>query len=378
MAATLLDITEFPLEAIEGYAHRLRVTARNVDGTVDAAYAGLVNFVSSDPFVIGVPISPTVGVALTSGTGIFYAAMGTIGAQTLTAQDGVRISGTARVTVHLAPVGYGYDDRGLLPYGDPVSSIGASIRKASAITTREVDVTVSNLVQDNSPFLDGDALNPATWVVQRLDTTDFLHVVNVTQVGELTYRLLCLEEFGSVTVTHRASSTLLKDVAGNLILAPHNADFLGLLDENRTSSSKALATSSKSVQDLANPQFPSDNWFAGTLQLNAAGDYRLESGKELVRKLILRRLITTPGDFFHMPFYGIGLKVKEPVPLANLGSLKTKIEQQCLEEREIEQVKATVTMASNGTLTVIIRATLKPTGETLEIGFKSNSQGLVL
>ena len=378
MAATYLEITELPLETIEGFQHKFRVTALDASGAIDAGYTGNVYFESSDPDIHIDPLFPLGGWVMPGGTRIWPVRFNTPGPQTLTAIDGVRTSSTARTTVSVRPPGWGFDDKGLLPYGDATSGIGAHLTKALAISTREVDVSVSNLVQDNSPFLAGDALNPATWLVQRLDTLAFLTVTSVTQIGTYTYRLLCLEEFGPVTATHRASSSVLRDVSGSVITSPQRADFLGLLDENKTSIQAQFAASNNSTRDIANPQVPSDNWFAGTLQLNAAGDYKLESGKQLVRKLILRRLISTPGDFFHMPGYGLGIQLKEPIPPSQLGALKTQIEQQARQEPEVEAARASVTLASNGVLTVKVRVTLRPTHESVDIGFKASDQGLVL
>jgi hypothetical protein len=379
MATTYLEITELPLETIEGFQHIFRVTARDAAGAPDPAGASIY-FTSSDPAIQIYPTFPLSEFVGPAGTRLFPVRMGTAGPQTITVHSHVLgiISGTARTTVGVRPPGWGFDDKGLLPYGDATSGIGAALLKALAISTHEVDVTVTNLVQDNSPFLDGDALNPATWSIQRLDSNAFLNVVSVTQVGTYTYRLLCLEEFGPVTVTHRASSTTLKDAAGALLNTPRNVNFLGLLDATQLTPETRLDAHSSAVRDLANPQVPSQEWFAGTLQLTAAGDYQLESGKQLVRKLILRRLISTPGDFFHLPSYGIGFRVKQPIPAANLGALKTRIEKQLLQEPELEQVNVALTLASNGVLTVTVRAILQKTGEALQIGFKSSDQGLVL
>lgn len=377
--ATYLDIETFPKNVIQDLQFQFRVTARLASGAIDAAYTGTVNFTSTDPEIEIVPLAPLPGVTLTAGTRLFYARMQTIGAQSVVAQDLITplIKATARTTVTLRPVGWGLDDQGILPYGDANGPITVFMRKASAITTREVDATVSNRVTDNTPYVAGDALNPSTWLVQRLDTLAYLHVINVTQVGGFTYRLLTLEEFGPVGVVHRVSSSTLLALDGGTISNPMYAEFFGLLDKGSNPLDR-LKASSNATRDIANPQFPAPNWFAGTLQLDAFGDYKLESGKELVRKLILRRLFSTPGDFFHMPNYGIGIKLKEPIPSSTLGSLKTQIEQQCLQEREVETVKASVTLASNGVLSINVRARLRPSGETVEIGFKSNDGVLML
>ncbi len=376
--AAYFDIEQFPKDPILGFQHRFRVTARLASGAIDAAYAGLAYFTSSDAAIVIDPLFPLPGQPIPGGTKIFNVKMNTEGPQTVTVQDGFTAAATARCNVRFRAQGWGLEDEGYMPYGDATSGIGVSIRKAKAITTREVDVTVSNLVQDNSQYLAGDALNPSTWTVERLDIGQLLHVVAVTQVGTYTYRLMTLEELGPVSVTHRAGSTTLKDTSGALIVSPRSADFLGLLDEDKTTEQRALTTSKSAVRDLANPQLPLPNWHAGTLQLDAGGDYKLESGASLVRKLILRRLFSTPGDFFHLPNYGIGIKLKEPIPSTKLASLKSQIELQCLQEREVAQASASITLATNGVLTVTVKAKLRPTGEVLEIGFKSNDKGLVL
>jgi hypothetical protein len=282
------------------------------------------------------------------------------------------------MTTPLNIQGWGLDDKGLQPYGDAAVGTGAALASAVAVSTREVAVTVTDSVQDNSPFLVGDALNPATWTVQRRDTLNFIHVVNVAQSAPNTYVLALYEEMGPASVTHRVGASALKDVAGNPITAPRNVDFLGLLDASRTSVQTQLASHNSSVRDIANPQAQSSEWFGGTLQLTAAGDYKLESGAAMVRKLIFRRLMSAPGDFFHLPSYGIGLRVKEPIPAANLGNLKTKIEQQVMREPELESVRVSLSLDSSGVLTVGVNGRLRTTGEPLGMSFKANDQGVVL
>jgi len=378
MAATYLDITDWPKNVIPGVTVRFRVTARNADGSVDTGYTGIVVFTCSDSVAV-LPASHTF-VGGDAGTKLFEAELVTLGAQTLVASDGSILAATGRCTV-ARPIGWGLEDEGILPYGDAASGIGAYLKKADVLSTREVLVEVSNLVQDNSPFLAGDAMNPATWQVQRLDTLDFLHVVGVTQAATFKYVLLCMEEFGSVAVTHRVSTSTLLDVSGAPLNTPRRQDFLGILDEDKASVEAVLAKQRLASRDIANPHGPTEEegFFAGTLQLDGAGDYRLETGAALVKKLILRRLISRPRDFFHLPQYGIGLRVKEPIPAADLGRLKTDIEAQCRMEPEVSDVRATLTQdAARNFLVVRIKATLKKTGESIEIGLKSGGDRVSL
>lgn len=378
MAATYLDIEEWPREVVAGFPHQFRVTARNSNGSVDAGFVGAVTFASSDAAAVLPAPNPYTFVGGDAGTRLFRARMRTNGAQTLSASSGGLTTATARSTVAVRPPGLGLDDFGLLPYGDAAGAIGVFLASARAVSTREVDVTVSNLVQDNSPFLVGDALNPNTWMLQNLATFAFLNVVEVEQVGTYTYRLLLLEELGSADQTHRVSSLSLLDVGGAPIVSPRSADFLGLLDANTLTTADRLANRRVRTRDFANLQVPSQAYQAGTLQLDASGDYKLESGAPLVKKLILRRLMSTPGDFFHLPNYGIGLRVKEPLPIADLVKLKAAVENQCAKEPEVEAASARLTLTTDGELTVSVRARLRKTGDEVDIAYTTGAQQLVV
>lgn len=378
--ANYLHITEFPKNVIAGFEHKFRLTAKNTGGATDTGYTGVVVFSSDDTGAV-VPTNlpnPYTFVGGDLGTKVIEFRLTTAGNKVIIADDGAITKATARVSVEFRPPGWGFDDFGLLPYGDAAGSIGISLKAASVVSTRQVEVEVSNLAQDDSPFLAGDALNPSTWLVQRLDSLVFLNVVSVTQTGTYKYTLLCLEEFGPVGVTHRVSSTTLKDQSGNAIVSPRQADFLGITDAAKDTVEDRLATRRMAAVDIANPQVPKEPFFAGTLQLGADGDYLLESGTQLIRKLWLRRLVTQKGDFFHLPDYGVGIRVKEPIPVANLGRLKTQIEEQLAREPEVESVTATVSMDSRGILTVQARGALRKTGEAVQVGFKSDDRGLVL
>lgn len=375
MAATYLDITMLPLNTIAGFPHRFRVTARNVDGSVDAGFVGAVTFSTLDPEARLPAVYTYVGGD--AGVRDFQAIFNNVGDWTLSAVSGALV-GSADTTTAIRPPGWGFDDRALLPYGDAASSIGASLVKAIAYSTREVDITVSNFVQDNSPFLAGDALNPVTWSVQRLDDNAYLNVVSVEQVGTYTYRLLCLEEFGPVSVTHRVNTSTLLDDTGGLVRTPRNADFLGLLAETEVSFDTQLANQRVAVRDLANVQAPGFATAAGTMQIEASGDYRNVTGTELTKKLLIRRLISSPGDFFHLKDYGAGLRNKEPLPTQDLPKLKKRIEAQALLEREVESARCTLTLdPSNNMLIVQLRAVEKKTGQKIEVGFQVNESGVV-
>lgn len=107
---------------------------------------------------------------------------------------------------------------------------------------------------------------------------------------------------------------------------------------------------------------------SGTLVIESGGDYASMTGAELIKKLILRRLTTKPGDFFHLPNYGIGLREKEPLPVADLRKLAKAIELQVAQEPEVAAVKATLAYsASAAVLNVRVQAQLKTSGQQVAV-----------
>lgn len=104
-----------------------------------------------------------------------------------------------------------------------------------------------------------------------------------------------------------------------------------------------------------------------TLRITTGGDYASQSGEALVKKLILRRLISKPGDFFHLPNYGVGLRVKEPIPTVDLRKLAVQIEQQINLEPEVAESRANLSYAAGtGMLVVSVKVRLKATGDVIQ------------
>lgn len=273
------------------------------------------------------------------------------------------------VTFFLNPhaAGWGLDLYATSPWGGSVKGTGIHVVSARALSTRQVEVVLSDAAQHIANTVPGDALNPATWTVQRLDTTAFLNVVSVEVVTASTYVLTCIQNFGSVMVTHRVGSTTLLDAAGGVVRSPQSADFLGILAADVVSIDAAVAVRRLAARDLANPPATTAVAVGGTLQILSGGDYASVTGAELVRKLIIRRLTTIPGEFFHLPTYGGGVKVKEPISPGDLVALKATIEAQVLKEPEVQSASASLSLSADGVLTEVVRAKLKKTGETINV-----------
>ncbi len=106
---------------------------------------------------------------------------------------------------------------------------------------------------------------------------------------------------------------------------------------------------------------------AGSTLVISSGDYASQSGPDLIMKLVKRRLISNTGDFFHLPNYGLGLRIKEPIPNVDLRKLAVQIEQQVNLEPEVAESRASLSYAAGtGTLLINLKVRLKATGDVIQ------------
>lgn len=245
--------------------------------------------------------------------------------------------------------GWGVSEWGLSEWGVS-GGTDLFLEGAAAISERQVLVALSIPPLATSPIGVGDALNPATWSIERLDTQFFFTILAVEQTSATLYTLYTLEKFGNVLIDHRVATTSLLDTSMVPLTSPKNALFAGC----KAAQTKATPAAQG---DLASVQLAASS-LEGVLQVLPGGDYLLQSGSSLLRKLIYRRLTTTRGAFFHLPEYGSGLKVKEPVNPANLPAMQADVERAISLEPEIERASVRITL-SPGILTVVVTAKLR-------------------
>lgn len=242
-----------------------------------------------------------------------------------------------------------------------------SVVSALATTTRTVRVVLTTTPLSASTTASGDALNPDTWSVTRLDTGFAFTVASIDQVDAVTFDISLVEALGPASVTHQAGSTVLEKPTGALIQSPYFALFSGL---------EASTHAAPVVQqvDLSNPPAPPGlNSVGGTLVMTAGGDYDLVGGAALVKKLILRRLTTRPGEFAHLPNYGLGFSVKEPLRTTDLILLRRRIEQQILLEPDIASTQVLLSFDNaQGILTLRTKSIMRATGAQVDANMELN------
>lgn len=263
--------------------------------------------------------------------------------------------------------GYGTQTYGTGSWGLNGSSLPTANATVYAVGDRKVRIILDSEPQHSGSTLTGDALNPRTWNLTQPSTGKVWTVMSVAMVDKFTYDLVTLEIFPNHFGTLELETTTLVAVTG-LPFPTITGTFNGAyLDANSTNEKRTTARG-YSPKDIANVQTPLEDMVGGTLQITSGGDYASMSGDALIRKLILRRLISKRGDFFHLPEYGAGLREKEPVPTVDLRKIAVEIEQQVALEKEVAESRASLTYAAGASALIInVKARIKPSGDVVQV-----------
>lgn len=236
----------------------------------------------------------------------------------------------------------------------------------SALPTSErtVLVTLSQIPLAQSSIGSGDALNPNTWEIVETDTGVALIVLQVRQVSAVQYELYTLQLFAPFEIfMNVAAPTLLQSDGTTPISNPNNANFYGCKFAPQASTPAAPV-------DLLNVPGSPDK-LSGTLQVGSSGDYLNMSGDDQLRKLVIRRIITVPGEFFYLDpsVYGVGLRLKQPMTVPDLISTKVSLQRQLQQEPDIESAQVLLTMQASGVLFINVKVKSFPSGALREVSF---------
>ena len=250
--------------------------------------------------------------------------------------------------------GWGLGGWGLGSWGLGLGPFPFSIAGAYASSTRSIHVILTQ------PADLATALSPNSWTIKRLDTGEFFTVITVVD-GPLNqeFDVYTIERFPAYPIQLEIRAESLLSATLVPIAPPRFAVVYGLV--------ASVAPNSPKVVDLENPQYEQPDRVAGTLRVDSSGDYVDHTGVPFLRKLIIRRLMTTPGGFFHLPNYGVGIRLKEPLPTGDLVKLRTEIQQQVLKEPEFDSAKVSISLGTNGVLTIIVQAILSTTQQEVVI-----------
>lgn len=250
-------------------------------------------------------------------------------------------------------VGWGEESWGEGPWGSSGATTLGSLfmLAADAVSERQVQVLLSAPPLEQSTIGVGDALNPLTWQVTRLDTGENLVVLAARPIGQTIVELYLLHKLASGLIRHRVRSTTLEDASGSPIVPPTSVDFPGCLKD-------VPALVPQGISDIANIPISGDQ-FGGTLIIDSSGDYAHDTGEAFLEKLIIRRLTTSPSEFFYLNTYGLGLRTKEPLRTSDIPKLQAQAQSQLLQEPEFLDVVVQVVLTSDNVLKLRVQATLK-------------------
>ncbi len=252
---------------------------------------------------------------------------------------------------------WGISPWGLTPWG---LGLDTAFTMVSAYPVAEtiVRVTLSRAARAASSIVVGDALNPRSWVLVGDDSGLSYTVLSVRSVGMpesgTVFELLLLQKLGPWGKTHTLSAPYLVTPAGVPLGSPSTMSVQGCV-------AVQAPLPFRSMEDFAKPQL-GDGLDGAVFRVGTSGDYDTDSGPTLLRKLFFRRISSTPGSFFHLTNYGLGIKVKSPITNSELAALRADAQDQLRREPEVDIAEVSVRRGSNGTLYLMLRARLRKTG----------------
>jgi phage baseplate assembly protein W len=253
--------------------------------------------------------------------------------------------------------------------GDPADS---GVEYAFALAVRIVRVRFRGAMQSSNGLRLHDAQNAQVWTVQELDSLGAVAstnpVIGVVARSPLMFDLALRDDLRHYPVPYKVLFATLYTAAGVPVPLPRFYDFLGV------GQSRSRVQQRTDVLDLRNDPNPNGQSMGGTLIVNTTGGYSTESGVELLRKLIIRRLITSRGGFYHLPNYGAGLAVKEPVRPADLARVRRQLADELAQEPDVVVSSLQLELRDDNTMFIIVNATLRATGEgdqiTVPVSFR--------
>ncbi len=177
----------------------------------------------------------------------------------------------------------------------------------------------------------------------------------------------------SYTIT-AAARTASQDLLSDLTLAaglvpPTNAcTFPGVHIQRPRRVTRALRA--RTGVDLAY------NVFGGTFGFEPNNDLATESGDAALKKRIIRRLLSSPGGFPHLPEYGVGLRVKESLKTTSIADLRVRVRDQVLLEPEVTSATVNLSRPAPDMIVVVVNVITAASNE-FPLRFNVPSEGPV-
>lgn len=267
---------------------------------------------------------------------------------------------------------YGTSSYGTSSYGGVEADL--AIERLYPIAANQLWVKFTKEPQNINAYTEGDVLNPRTWKMYRDDTGVGFTVLNIEKINETIWLVTTLERFGTDKIDHILSLATLKDKGGGWFDSPYTFTFKGIVVSNESTNVRRAEKRRYAVADLDAPQAPSGLNTIGGVYTIKHGDYALHQGESMVEKLIIRRIMTPRGAFSAIGLvnYGLGIRVKEPLPVADIVKFQQAAKLEARQEPEVEDISIVVEQDQNA-FTIFIAAKLtsqsKPVSFSVPIPF---------
>ena len=243
---------------------------------------------------------------------------------------------------------------------------------AQATSSQSFSVTFSKNPVVQTPIGATDASNLANITLTRLDTGAVIPLLAGGAVpgDPLTVEYLMLAVFPSTLITYETASANLVSEFGEILADPKTAQFNGM------PSSALPAVTLRPLLDYFNPQAAA-GLINGGLEVGSNADYALEGGVSLMRKLIIRRILTAQAEFYHLADqpYGLGVEPKQIYTAADLIQFRRQLEKEVVKEAEIDSVKVRLTLKTSHELDIQVSARLKTIDQQITISLPIDLTG---
>lgn len=255
---------------------------------------------------------------------------------------------------------------------------------AYASDSNTITVYLNNEPKALSPLADNDVLNRLNWTLSVVSGLG-VEVPVITKVENVRFDdAIVLREgvTGEWAVDLRVDKRLLlsgeyRVVVANVGTASGGALSTGTGDDRADFPGVAVARPRR-------PRRPNRartgidlfyDTFAARYSLTPRRDIAAHDGVDYLRKRLIRRVVSSPGGFAHLPTYGVGLEPKKLFRTTEAAELRTAVLNQVLQEPEVAQASVDVQLLPD-TVLLFVKARTKA-GSSFGLSLEADSEGTV-
>ncbi len=233
------------------------------------------------------------------------------------------------------------------------------ITSVSAIQNNMINVNFSVEPYDIDAYNPVSALNPINWTlkdsnnnpvaiadIEIFNPLDGLTPGAGTENAIQIITAVPLLQFMTYTLT--ASAGIESEGSVLPIHAPLSFNFTGLYVPVTTGTSASSSPLFKTlVQNVIGNDLSYD-FSVMDITSDSINDWASETGKDQIKKLITRRLITPIGGFYHLPDYGFNLQPKKIYKTNDYNKLQRDMQRALLQEKGIQSVSVSLSPSADG------------------------------